>query len=273
MVLLVVSLRIIISNFVCLLMKLIDYNGSSSLMIDSIEKIGDRARFHISAFLYDKKTDTNISYETVSFVEIDEWQEKSKLLITENKLELENFSFHALLDQMYSWDTHKISNYNIFELSTSINNTHLRFMIESKDVFGRDFIDEISDIIQYQPSTCDVAQVSSVKDNLIYVNHKIVGLYKGYEDIRCDIQLLIKSNNFRMERVFADFYESALYTATEIQKFNNGYKDSFILSGEHLRIDFKWEDGRKRGIGSIDDLAYPDHNELIIDDYVNIESA
>ena len=146
-------------------------------------------------------------------------------------------------------------------------------MIESKDVFGRDFIDEISDIIQYQPSTCDVAQVSSVKDNLIYVNHKIVGLYKGYEDIRCDIQLLIKSNNFRMERVFADFYESALYTATEIQKFNNGYKDSFILSGEHLRIDFKWEDGRKRGIGSIDDLAYPDHNKLIIDDYVNIESA
>ena len=206
------STCILMFNF-HLIMKLFDYNRSSFLFIDNIEKIGNRVRFYVSAFLYDKRTDTNISFETVSFVEIDEWQKKGELLVSEHKLELENFSFHAILDQMYSWDTHKISNYNFFELSSCINNSHLRFMIESKDVFGMDFFDEISDIIQYQPSICDIVQDPSVKENLTYVKHKIVGLYKGDEDIRCDLQLLIKSNNFRMERVFTEFYETALYTS------------------------------------------------------------
>ena len=91
-----------------------DYNSSSSLVIDGIEKVGERIVFNVTAFLYDKRTDTNIKYETNSFVIIDDWRQKSEALLSQHKLELNNFSFHAVLDQMYSWDNHKISNYNFF---------------------------------------------------------------------------------------------------------------------------------------------------------------
>ena len=57
-------------------MKLVDHNNSSSLVIDNIEKAGNRINFSIAAFLYDKRTDTNIRFETNSYVIIDEWQQK-----------------------------------------------------------------------------------------------------------------------------------------------------------------------------------------------------
>ena len=55
-------------------MKLIDRNNSSSLVIDNIKKVGNRVNFSIAVFLLDKRNDTNIRFETESFVEIDEWQ-------------------------------------------------------------------------------------------------------------------------------------------------------------------------------------------------------
>ena len=76
-------------------MKLIDRNNSSSLVIDNIKKVGNRVSFNIAVFLLDKRTDTNIRFETESFVEIEEWQQKGETLLSDYKLELENFSFHA----------------------------------------------------------------------------------------------------------------------------------------------------------------------------------
>ena len=93
-------------------MKLLDHNNSSSLVIDNIKKVGNQIIFSVAAFLYDKRTDTNIRFETDSYINTDDWQQKSEMLLSQHKLELENFSFHAVLDQMYSWDIHKISNYN-----------------------------------------------------------------------------------------------------------------------------------------------------------------
>lgn len=117
-------------------MRLTDYNSSSSLVIDNIEKVGNRINFSIAVYLLDERTDTNIKFETDSYIDIDEWQQKSEELLSEHKLELENFSFHAVLNQMYSWDNHKISNYNFFELSNNFNKSHLKCMIETADVFG-----------------------------------------------------------------------------------------------------------------------------------------
>ena len=247
-----------------------DYNSSSSLVIDGIEKVGERIVFNVTAFLYDKRTDTNIKYETNSFVIIDDWRQKSEALLSQHKLELNNFSFHAVLDQMYSWDNHKISNYNFFELSSNINNSHLNIMIESEGLFGKAFVDEISDAIQYLHDSYNGVSAPCKKDGLILVKQKIVALHERDDDM-CDLQIELLSENFRMLRVFTEFYEGTLTEAKQFQLFKDYMKDKFVIPGDYLRIDLTWVNGRIRGIGSIDDLAYPEHNCLSFDDYVSVE--
>ena len=250
-------------------MKLLDHNKSSSLVIDNIKKVGNQIIFSVAAFLYDKRTDTNIRFETDSYINTDDWQQKSEMLLSQHKLELENFSFHAVLDQMCSWDIHKISNYNFFELSSSINNCHLKFMIESEELFGGAFVDEISDAIQYLSDSCNRVLASSIKDGLIHVKQKIIASY-GRDDM-CDLQLEVSSDKFQMVRVFVEFYEGTLSESKQFQLFKDEKKDNFVIPGDYLRIDLKRINGRIRGIGSIDDLAYPEHNRLDFDDYVSIE--
>ena len=74
-----------------------------------------------------------------------------------------------------------------------------------------------------------------------------------------------------MVRVFTEFYEGTLTEAKQFQLFKDYMKDKFVIPGDYLRIDLTWVNGRIRGIGSIDDLAYPEHNSLSFDDYVSIE--
>lgn len=140
-------------------MKLADCNNSSSLVVDNIEKVGERVNFSIAVFLRDERTDTNIRFETESFVNIDEWQQKSEELLSEHKLELENFSFHADLKQ-------KIRKQNYFELSSNINKSRIKFLVESECIFGREFYDEISDVILYQRYNCDTPHVLIEKTGL-----------------------------------------------------------------------------------------------------------
>ena len=251
-------------------MKLVDHNNSSSLIIDNIEKVGSHINFSVAAFLYDKRSDTNIKYETNSCIIIDDWQQKSEMLLSQHKLELNNFSFHAVLDQMYSWDNHKISNYNFFELSSTINNSRLKFMIESEELFGMAFVDEISEAIQYLSDSSNSVTVPPPKDGLIHVKQEIVALH-GRDDDMCVLQVELCSDNFRMVRVFTEFYEGILSESKQFQQFKDYKKDKFVIPGDYLRIDLKWFNGRIRGMGSIDDLAYPEHNKLFFDDYVSIE--
>ena len=74
-----------------------------------------------------------------------------------------------------------------------------------------------------------------------------------------------------MVRVFVEFYEGTLSESKQFQLFKDEKKDNFVIPGDYLRIDLKRINGRIRGIGSIDDLAYPEHNRLDFDDYVSIE--
>ena len=253
-------------------MKLIDYNNSSSLVIDNIKKVGNRVNFSIAVFLLDKRNDTNIRFETESFVEIDEWQQKGETLLSDHKLELENFSFHAVLDQMYSWDNHIISNYNFFELSNDINKSHLKCMIESADVFGKEFIDEINDVILYYPDGSDTAPQPSQRNGLIHIKQKIVGIYEGGEF--CSSQLEVSSDNFRMIRVFDDFYNGIISEPDDFLQFKNNKLDRLDigdLGGVILRVDLSWRDDKAKGEGSIYDWGYPEHNELTFDYYVEVE--
>lgn len=248
-------------------MKLIDYN-SSSLVIDNIEKVGNRIFFNITSFLHDERTDTNIKFETDSYINIDEWSQKSKMLLSEHKLELENFSFHADIDQRYYWDKQIFSNQNFFELSSNINKSRIKFLVESEYIFGREFYDEVSDVIQYQRDNCNTVQCFNRKDGLIHVRLKLV---KAYTDGRCDLQLEVYSENFRIVRMFDDDIGGARYTLDQIQQFNAKRLDKFDIVGEFLNIDFMWSKGGKNADGSIEDFTWPGPNELVFDGCVDVE--
>lgn len=253
-------------------MKLIDYNNSSSLVIDNIKKVGNRVNFSIAVFLLDKRTDTNIRFETESFVEIDEWQQKGETLLSDYKLELENFSFHADLNKMYSWDNHIISNYNFFELSNDINKSHLKCMIESADVFGKEFIDEINEVISYYPDCSETVLQPSPRNGVIHIKQKVVGIYESGEF--CSTQLKVCSDNFQMIRVFDDFYNDIISEPKDFIQFKNNELDRFVVGdvgGAILDIDLYRCDNKVKGEGSIYDCGYPEHNELTFDGYVEVE--
>ena len=253
-------------------MKLIDYNNSSSLVINDIEKVGNRINFSIAVYLLDKRTDTNIRFETDSYIDIDEWSQKSKMLLSDHKLELENFSFHAELDKMYSWDNHIISNYNFFELSCNINKSHLKCMIESADVFGKEFIDEINEVISYYPDCSGIVLQPSPRNGVIHIKQKVVGIYESGEF--CSSQLKVCSDNFQMIRVFDDFYNGIISEPKDFIQFKNNELDRFVVGdvgGAILDIDLYRRDDKVKGEGSIYDWGYPEHNELTFDGYVEVE--
>ncbi len=253
-------------------MKLIDYNNSSSLVIDNIKKVGNRVNFSIAVFLLDKRNDTNIRFETESFVEIDEWQQKGETLLSDHKLELENFSFHADLNKMYSWDNHIISNYNFFELSNDINKSHLKCMIESADVFGKEFIDEINEVISYYPDCSRIVLQPSPRNGVIHIKQRVVGIYESGEF--CSSQLKVCSDNFQMIKVFDDFYNDIISEPKDFIQFKNNELDRFVVGdvgGAILDIDLYRRDDKVKGEGSIYDCGYPEHNELTFDGYVEVE--
>lgn len=150
-------------------MKLTDCNNSSSLVVDNIEKIGKRGNFSIAVFLFDERTDTNIRFETESFVEIGEWQQKSEVLLSDHKLELENFSFHAD-HKIINVDGQRFENIqNFFTLSSGTGNGCLNFTIESRVSFEEMFVDEITRVIQLGTSYDDIIPGCSQEENLIRI--------------------------------------------------------------------------------------------------------
>ena len=254
------------------MIKLLDYNNSSSLVINDIEKVGNRINFSIAVYLLDKRTDTNIRFETDSYIDIDDWSQKSKMLLSDHKLELENFSFHAVLNQMYSWDNHKISNYNFFELSCNINKSHLKCMIESADVFGKEFIDEINEVISYYPDCSETVLQPSPRNGVIHIKQIVVGIYESGEF--CSTQLKVCSDIFQMIRVFDDFYNGIISEPKDFIQFKNNELDRFLVGdvgGAILDIDLYRRDDKVKGEGSIYDWGYPEHNELTFDGYVEVE--
>jgi len=249
-------------------MKLIDYNNSSSLVIDNIKKVGNRVNFNIAVFLLDKRTDTNIRFETESFVEIDEWQQKGETLLSEHKLELENFSFHAD-HKVYEIESRRFEKIQFFfELSSNIQNNRLKFVIESRDSFERMFADEIARAIQFRPSFDLVAPAPCVKDDIIHIK---IGVLEDFKDESCSMQLDLFSENFHMTRTFEDLINGAIWISEQIRQFNKKEIAQTEILDDFIEIEFNWVGGIKRGKGSICDFTWPKPNELTFDGYVEVE--
>ena len=249
-------------------MKLIDHNNSSSLIIDNMEKVGNRVSFSIAVFLLDKRTDTNIRFETESFVEIDEWQQKGETLLSDHKLELENFSFHADHKE-YEMEEKSFENIQSYcELSSTAQNNRLKFVIESRDSFERMFVDEIGKAILSRPSFDLVAPRSCLTDAVTHIELKLM---KAYTDGRCVMQLKVNWENFCIVREFDDWTDEGRWIYEQIQQFNDGEKERIEIVGEFIEMEFKWVDGKKWGKGSILDFSSPGPNELLFDDCVDVE--
>ena len=118
-------------------MKLIDYNETSSLLIDNIERTENRIDFDVSVVLYDKRTDTDIEFKTNSYIDIGDWQQKSETLLLQDKIELDKINYFAEHNKSYYWERGKFVTHNFFDLSSNIHNCHLKFLIDSEYSFGK----------------------------------------------------------------------------------------------------------------------------------------
>lgn len=248
-------------------MRLTDYN-SSSLVINDIEKVGNRINFSIAVYLLDERTDTNIKFETDSYINIDEWSQKSKMLLSEHKLELENFSFHAN-HKVYEIESRRFEKIqNFFELSSNIHNKRLKFEIESKYSIGKKLFNEISTILQSEANHEKKTPVSCAEDGIVHIQ---IGVIKDYKDESCSMQLELFSENFHMTRTFEDLLNEAIWISGQIQQFNKMEIAQTEILGDFIELEFNWVDGMKKGKGSICDFTWPNPNELTFDGYVEVE--
>ena len=248
-------------------MRLTDYN-SSSLVIDNIEKVGNRINFSIAVYLLDERTDTNIKFETDSYIDIDEWLQKSEMLLSEHKLELENFSFHAN-HKVYEIESRRFEKIqNFFELSSNIHNKRLKFEIESKYSIGKKLFNEISTLLQSEANHEKKTPVSCAEDGIVHIK---IGVIKDYKDESCSMQLELFSENFHMTRTFEDLLNGAIWISGQIQQFNKMEIAQTEILGDFIELEFNWVDGMKKGKGSICDFTWPNPNELTFDGYVEVE--
>lgn len=249
-------------------MKLSNNNNTLALDVDNIGLTNNAIRFRFSAILNEKKTDTDIQFKTDSYIGIDVWQQKGETLLSEHKLELENFLFHAN-HKVYEIESRRFEKMqNFFDLSSTAQNNRLKFVIESRDSFERMFVDEIARAIQSRPSFDLVAPASCLTDAVTHVELKLL---KAYTDERCVLQLEVNSDNFRIVRKFDDWTDEGRWIYEQIQQFNDGKKERIEIVGEFIEMEFKWVDGRKWGKGSILDFSSPGPNELVFDDCVDVE--
>ena len=249
-------------------MKLSNYNNALTLLIDKIGVINNTIRLNILVVLNNKRTDTDIQFKTVSCINMAEWQHVSESLLSDHKLELENFSFHAD-HKIINVDGQRLENIqNYFTISSRTGNSHLNFTIESRVSFEEMFVDEITRVIQLGTSYDDIIPGCSQEENLIHI---ALSKIKNYQDLMCSMQLDISSESFHMTRTFENHSGEASWILEQIRQFNDGKKERIEMEGEFLELEFNWVNGRKYGKGSICDFTWPEPNELTFDDYVKIE--
>ena len=250
------------------MMKLIDYNGTSSLLIDNIERTENRIDFDVSVVLYDKRTDTDIKFKTNSYIDISDWQQKSETLLLQDKIELDKIKYFAEHNKSYYWERGKFVIHNFFDLSSNIHNCHLKFLVDSEYSFGKKLHDEMPILVNYKPVSNFPVISSWTSDGPIHISLKLACLYT---ENWCDIQLRIYSKSFNIVRCFHDILKEAKYISEIIQQFNEKKVEQIEIVNEFLEMEFKWIDGKKMGKGTISDFAWPGPNEFIFDDMVDIE--
>lgn len=249
-------------------MRSIEIDNNCFLQFEDIVREGDRISFSISVILRRKQTDTDIQFKTDSYIDIDEWQQKSEELLSEHKLELENFSFHAN-HKVYEIESRRFEKIqNFFELSSNIHNKRLKFEIESKYSIGKKLFNEISTILQSEANHEKKTPVSCAEDGIVHIK---IGVIKDYKDESCSIQLELFSENFRMIRTFEDLIDGAIWISGQIQQFNKMEIAQTEILGDFIELEFNWVDGMKKGKGSICDFTWPTPNELTFVGYVEVE--
>ena len=109
--------------------------------------------FGINVSLFKEETETNIRFETETYINIDEWQQKRETLASQNTWELENISAqakHNISDAVYQ----EFFLYEYFiEMRSNINSGHLTFTMKSEMSFENMLDEEISNVLQFQPGT------------------------------------------------------------------------------------------------------------------------
>ena len=237
------------------------------LTVDNFTRIEDRIRFRVSVILCDKKTDTDIRFDTESFICIDDWLEKGQALLTTHCIELDNFSFRAVY-QTYSIDGQNVErSQNFIELSSCTNNSKLELAMEARENFERKFFEVIADQMLSTPNLCDASHVPCKLNRPLFIDFKVI---RVYTDGRSDIQLNVHSDSFHLVRNVNYSSEETDYVYEQIQRFNKKLITYFDVTGEFVELEFRWVDGKKTGKGSISDFASPGPNDFTFDDCVEL---
>lgn len=238
-------------------MKVDFCDNTGSMCVEACGIDGNKINISISVTLYNEKTDTEIRFETESYIDIDEWQQKREIISSQDTWELENISVQA---------KHNISDavsqeyflYEYFiEMQSNINNVHLSFTMKSETSFENILEEEISSVLQFQSESTEL--LSCIKEGLMHIT-----LRKTWDsDILCGRLLKLNSRTLHIVRDYAMTNDCGKEEPKRIQEFNAGRIDELWIGGfDGEEIEFKRNNGNIIALGSIRDTTFYPQNSI-----------
>lgn len=232
-------------------------DNTGSMCIEALGINGNRINFSISVTLYNEKTDTEIRFKTESYIDTDEWQQKRKIMSSQNNWELENISAQIISnisDAVYQ--EYFVYEYFI-EMRSNINNVRLTFTMKSETSFENMLDEEISNVIQFQSERTEL--LSCIKEGLIHIT-----LRKTWDsDILCGRLLKVDSRTLHIVREYTMTNDHDKEEPKRIHEFNANLIDELWIGGfDGEEIEFKRINGNVIAIGSIGDTTFYPRNSL-----------
>lgn len=237
-------------------MKVNFCDNTGSILVEALERNGNRINFGISVSLYNEKTETEIRFDTESYINIDEWQRKREIMSSQDTWELENISAqtkHSISDAVYQ--EYFLYEY-LFVMRNRINNACLTFTMKSETSFEKMLDEEISNVLQSLSESTDSS--SYVKEGLMHIT-----LRKTWEsDNLCGRLLKVDSSTLHIVRDYDMFIDYAKEQPRKIQEFNAGRIDELWIESFNEEIKFNRIDGKVIAIGSIWDSTFYPQNTI-----------
>lgn len=232
-------------------MKVDFCDNTGSLWLQVLGRNGNRVTIGINVSLFKEETETDIRFETETYINIDEWQQKRETLASQNTWELENISAqakHNISDTVYQ--EYFLYEY-LFVIRSNINNGCLTFTMKSEMSF-EDMLEE--EISKYMQSPSEDAESSSrIDDELIHVTLKETwkeGNLRGR-------MVKVDSCSFHIVSNYIEPIYPKHPDYVRIRDFNEGQSDTLFIGSEQVDVKFKWIDGIVTAAGTIDDYMYP----------------
>ena len=232
-------------------MKVDFCDNTGSLWLQVLRRKGNRMIFGINVSLFKEETETDIRFETETYINIDEWKHKRETLASQKKWELENISAqakHNISDAVYQ----EFFLYEYLFVIRSKNNTGcLTFTMKSEMSFEDMLEEEISRYLQ-SPSE-NAESLSHTDDGLIHVTLKETwdeGNLRGR-------MVKVDSCSFHIVSNYIEPLYPKYPDYVRIQDFNERQLDTLIIGSEQVDIKFSWIDGTMTAVGTIDDYMYP----------------